>query len=231
MNATGHVLSSRAAQGQPVSSQQGHIIGILLAAGRGRRFDPSGQRNKLLQPLPDGTPLVVQSARTLAQAVDTLLAVVPGDASALEAVFVQAGVPFTRCPNADDGMAESLKAALQASVAGAGSGPLRTPEGQPVLGWVVALGDMPFVNRHTMMQLAQAVRAGAQVAVPVYMGQRGNPVAFSASCFAQLLALSGDEGARSVLQNLQVQRIAVDDPGVVRDVDTPGDVPVIPPLS
>jgi molybdenum cofactor cytidylyltransferase len=90
---------------------------------------------------------------------------------------------------------------------------------------------MPFVNRHTMMQLAQAVRAGAQVAVPVYMGQRGNPVAFSASCFAQLLALSGDEGARSVLQNLQVQRIAVDDPGVVRDVDTPGDVPVIPPLS
>jgi molybdenum cofactor cytidylyltransferase len=38
-------------------------VGILLAAGRGRRFDPAGLRNKLLQPLADGEPVVVASAR------------------------------------------------------------------------------------------------------------------------------------------------------------------------
>jgi molybdenum cofactor cytidylyltransferase len=211
----------------PLAAAQpaGHIIGIVLAAGRGRRFDPSGRRNKLLQPLPDGMPVVLQSVRTLAQGVDTLLAVVPGNASALETVFEQAGVPFARCPAADDGMAESLKAALLASVGGRTDAPLQTSEGQPLLGWVVALGDMPCVSPHTVVALAQALRSGAQVAVPVFQGQRGNPVAFSASCLPQLLTLSGDVGARSLLQGAQVQRIQVNDAGVVRDIDTPNDLP------
>ncbi|HEV7816123.1 MAG TPA: nucleotidyltransferase family protein, partial [Janthinobacterium sp.] len=38
-------------------------VGILLAAGRGRRFDPSGLQNKLLQPLAQGEPVVAASAR------------------------------------------------------------------------------------------------------------------------------------------------------------------------
>ena len=42
------------------------LTGILLAAGRGRRFDPEGARNKLLQRLPGGELVVAASARTLA---------------------------------------------------------------------------------------------------------------------------------------------------------------------
>jgi len=51
-------------------------VGILLAAGRGRRFDPAGLRNKLLQPLA-GEPVVVASARKLLAAVPHVVAVVP----------------------------------------------------------------------------------------------------------------------------------------------------------
>lgn len=50
-------------------------VGILLAAGRGRRFDPSGTRNKLLQPLPNGEPVAVASARALLAVLPKVIAV------------------------------------------------------------------------------------------------------------------------------------------------------------
>ncbi len=33
------------------------LVGLLLAGGRGERFDPNGKRNKLLASLPDGRPV------------------------------------------------------------------------------------------------------------------------------------------------------------------------------
>lgn len=54
-----------------------HPVGILLAAGRGRRFDPSGERNKLLQALPGGEPVVVASAHALLAVLPRVIAVVP----------------------------------------------------------------------------------------------------------------------------------------------------------
>ncbi|MGV7246924.1 molybdopterin-guanine dinucleotide biosynthesis protein MobA, partial [Caballeronia sp. M23-90] len=50
-------------------SYSSSATGILLAAGYGSRFDPSGLHNKLLATLPDGTPVVFQSARRLLSAV------------------------------------------------------------------------------------------------------------------------------------------------------------------
>ncbi len=58
------------------------------------------------------------------------------------------------------------------------------------------------------------------------MRQFGHLVGLSARFRAQLEALRGDEGARSVLdQNAGlVTLIEVDDPGVCRDIDTPDDL-------
>ena len=88
------------------------ITGILLAAGRGRRFDPQGLRNKLLQPLPGGDPVVVASARLLLAACERVVAVVPpadgGVADALRAL----GCEVTVCPDADAGMGLSLAHAV-----------------------------------------------------------------------------------------------------------------------
>lgn len=189
------------------------VVGILLAAGRGRRFDPSGHRNKLLQLLPQGTGVAEQSAITLASAVDKVWAVVPPDSDGLAATLRQAHISTVPCSQCDLGMAESLKAGVLAAQAGA-----------PVQGWVVALADMPFVQPETVRLLVQALRLGARVAVPVFEGRRGNPVAFSYQCLPDLLALQGDTGARSLLGASDVQRITVNDPGILRDIDQPSDL-------
>jgi len=89
---------------------------------------------------------------------------------------------------------------------------------------VVALADMPWVRPQTIASLAAAIRAGAGIAQPLYRGQRGNPVAFSRRYLPQLQRLSGDQGARALLKTEAVEQIAVDDPGIVRDIDTPADL-------
>jgi molybdenum cofactor cytidylyltransferase len=60
----------------------------------------------------------------------------------------------------------------------------------------------------------------------VYRGTRGHPVAIAARYFTELLTLSGDEGARALLSahRAEIELIAVDDPGALRDVDTRADL-------
>ncbi|MDL2357124.1 MAG: nucleotidyltransferase family protein [Pseudomonadota bacterium] len=186
-------------------------VGILLAAGRGRRFDPSGNRNKLLQPLADGEPVVVASARALLAALPHVIAVVRradgGVADALRAL----GCDVTVCPDADDGMAASLVHAIGHSL----------PLAQA---WLIALGDMPRVRVSTIAALSDALAGGADIAAPMHAGRRGNPVGFGIACLPALLALAGDEGARGILKRHPVSEVAVDDPGIFDDIDQPDDL-------
>jgi molybdenum cofactor cytidylyltransferase len=187
-------------------------FGILLAAGRGSRFGG----DKLLAPLPDatfgvprGTALGVAAARHLVAALPNSVAVVrPGDA-ALKGILAQAGLRIVECPRAEEGMGASLAC-----------GVLATKEAD---GWVVALGDMPWIAPATIEAIAAALRAGAALAAPVYRGVRGHPVGFSRRYCADLAALTGDEGARGVLKRdaNALTLVEVDDPGVLRDVDVP----------
>lgn len=191
------------------------LTGILLAAGRGRRFDPAGVRNKLLQRLPGGDFVVVASARTLLAVLPRVVAVVPpsdgGVADALRAL----GCTVTVCADADSGMGLSLAHAIRhAPLPAQGAG-----------GWLVALGDMPFVAEATLQALVRAIGDGAGIAAPLFDGRRGNPVAFGASHHAALLALDGDQGARRLLASSPVTTVAVPDPGILRDIDTQGDLP------
>jgi molybdenum cofactor cytidylyltransferase len=188
-----------------------NVVGILLAAGRGRRFDPLGARNKLLQPLAAGEPVVVASARHLLSVLSRVIAVVPpqdgGVADALRAL----GCEVTLCEQADTGMAASLVHAISYSLPQADA-------------WLVALGDMPYVAPATLRALLAAVNDGAGIAAPVFEGRRGNPVAFGAVHLPALLALQGEHGARALLKSAPVVEVAVDDPGILRDIDTPDDL-------
>jgi molybdenum cofactor cytidylyltransferase len=189
-------------------------IGILLAAGRGRRFDPLGQRNKLLQPLPaaGGEPVVVASARKLLSLFDTVIAVVPPDDGGVGALLAAAGCEVTMCADADAGMAASLVHAIRHSLS-------YDPQA-----WLVALGDMPHVAPATLRLLADALASGAGIAAPLMDGRRGNPVGFGRVHLDALLALRGDQGARRLLQTCPVTEVAVADPGIFRDIDTPADL-------
>src|SRR5262245_52302608 len=99
------------------------IVGILLAAGIGQRFDPSGRRLKLLEPAPAGhhagVPLALASARNLLQALGKVRAVVrpPDDASQqrLHALLSDAGCELVICERAHEGMGSSLACGVRAS--------------------------------------------------------------------------------------------------------------------
>lgn len=186
------------------------IIGILLAAGKGTRFDPSGRRNKLEQRLVDGEEVAVASAKNLLAALSRVLVVVRPENENLAARLQDAGCGITVCPHAEDGMAASLVHALS-----------QVCDAQ---GWVIALADMPYVQPSTIGALADAVLKGAGIAVPCSLARRGNPVAFGRAHLDELLQLRGDEGARRLLRKYPVAEIAVDDEGILRDIDTPADL-------
>jgi molybdenum cofactor cytidylyltransferase len=185
------------------------IQGILLAAGSGRRFGA----DKLLQPLPDGRPLVLAALTALAAGVATVVAVVRPEQRALRDLLGgQGGVQICPCPRSAAGMGHSIACGVAA-----------TPEAD---GWLIALGDMPFVRPATVQAVAAALAEGAPIAAPVHGGRRGHPVGFDRRFRADLLALSGDQGARAVLEGSRegLVEVAVDDPGVLVDIDRPLDL-------
>lgn len=187
------------------------IVGILLAAGRGRRFDPSGTRNKLLQQLPNGEAVAAASAGNLLAALPAVVAVVGPEGEGVARELRALGCSVTVCPSADAGMAASLVHAIGHSDAHAD-------------GWLIALADMPRVLPSTIAALARAIETGSAIAVPVMAGRRGNPVAFGRQHRAALLALEGDQGARQIVRSNPVTEIEVDDPGIFEDIDTAADL-------
>lgn len=198
---------------QPVSPDSGlrRFTGILLAAGRGSRFDPTGVQNKLLQALAGGDTVATAAAKNLLAALPSVLAVVRPGTEELASRLHALGCDVTTCAAAEQGMAASLVHGLSGS--------------HNASGWVIALADMPYVRPTTIRALVHAVAQGAHIAVPTYHGRRGNPVAFSRAHLPDLLELRGDEGARRLLKVFPVSEIATDDPGICRDIDSTADLP------
>ena len=87
-------------------------------------------------------------------------------------------------------------------------------------GWLMVLGDMPFVLPSTIEQVVVQV-AEDGISVPVHDGDYGHPVGFGRSFGPGLMALSGDRGAKPLFAQGRVVEVSVDDPGVLWDVDVP----------
>jgi molybdenum cofactor cytidylyltransferase len=188
------------------------VAGLLLAAGRGRRFDASGTRDKLLAPLA-GEPVALHAARAMVASVGRCLAVLRPDARALGPLLAAIGMPSQVCADAGLGMGHSLAFGVAALV-----------QSDPPSAIVVALADMPFVRRPTYDRLIAACDGDAAIVAPVFRGERGHPVVFGRAHFAALQGLGGDRGAQALLRGHPVTLVEVDDPGVVRDIDTPADL-------
>ena len=187
------------------------IRGLLLAGGAATRFGGA----KLLASAPDSpAPIGARAARSLLAGAGNALAVVrPGDA-ALARALRDAGCDVIESPDSLRGLGASLAAGVKAS--------------REAAGWLVALADMPRILPATHRSVAAALARGAKLAAAVDpAGLRGHPVGFSAAHRDALMTLSGDEGARSLVAHggVELVRIDVDDPGVLRDVDAPGDLP------
>jgi molybdenum cofactor cytidylyltransferase len=182
---------------------------ILLAAGRGTRFGA----DKLLHSLTDGTPMALAAVRNLKAAIPNVLAVVNGENLELMALLEEMGVGVSVCPDAAQGMGASLAWGVARS--------------RQADGWLIALADMPWIRPETIHAVAKTVTGTSVIAAPVYRGRRGHPVAFGRGYGAALMALSGDEGARSLLAGFsrEVILLPCEDSGVVRDIDLPEGIP------
>ncbi|SCY69327.1 NTP transferase domain-containing protein [Pseudomonas sp. NFACC37-1] len=87
-------------------------------------------------------------------------------------------------------------------------------------GWLMVLGDMPFILPSSIEQVAAGIRADG-ISVPVLAGEYGHPVGFGGEFGPKLMALTGDRGAKVLFAGAQVVEVPVDDPGVTWDVDVP----------
>ncbi len=154
------------------------------------------------------------AARHAVQGSGNALAVIPPGSAALRLALEQSGCEILE--------SEATRRGLGASLA---AGVARSPDAD---GWVVALGDMPLIEATTFRSVVSELRGGALIAAPIFRptNVRGHPVGFAKSLRDELLALEGDEGARSVIERHKdrVVSIPVDDRGIVVDIDTPDDL-------
>ena len=188
---------------------QTDIVGLLLAAGSASRFGS----DKLRHALPHGVPIGVQALRHLAGEVAEVFAVVkPGS----ESLFASEKCNVVVCERHQEGMGASLACAARAAGRRAG--------------YLVALADMPFIRPSSIAALRASLEGGAALVAPYFRARRGHPVGFAGRFHDQLVALKGDEGARSVLEAhaASLVKIPLGDPGVIRDIDRPDDL--APPI-
>jgi molybdenum cofactor cytidylyltransferase len=184
------------------------IAAIVLAAGLSRRMG----RPKLLLPIEGRPVLRITVEDVLAAGVEPVVVVTGTEHR--ELVDALAGLPVTLVnnPSPEAGQASSIRI-------GVGALPPITE------GVLIVLGDQPFVPSGVVAGLLAAFRAtGKAVVAPRYRDGRGNPVLFSRETFAELRNISGDQGARSVVERDPSRVALVDfDLPMPQDVDTPED--------
>jgi molybdenum cofactor cytidylyltransferase len=168
-------------------------------------------RQKLLLAM-RGTPIVRWSVEALCPHVEDLVVVTGRDDTAVREALAGISARFATNPRPQDGQGSSIAigvAALRPWTSAA----------------LVALGDQPRVPPEVAPALLEAwKRTGKPIVAPVYQGTQGTPVLFAADVFPELRALSGDSGARSIVQarRERVELITIDAP-MPADVDTPED--------
>jgi molybdenum cofactor cytidylyltransferase len=185
------------------------LSGIVLAAGRARRF---GSAKPLA--LYEGRPLVRHVVEVLdVRDVQELLVVVPTPEELYRAALVGTRARTVVNDQPDEGMSRSLRIALSAL----------DPASDAI---VVALADQPTIERDVIESLIREWRRSHQhIIAPVYRGERGHPVLFDATTWPELRAVTGDRGARDVIER-DPRRVSLlpFDRDVPRDVDTPEDL-------
>lgn len=194
------------------------LAALLLAAGRSRRFGS----NKLATVITingQQKPLLLHTLDNWLAAFDRLYLMLPADDNLLLSLInalptaLRSRIITVTVSHPEDGMSQSLQAGITAS--------------EDAAGWLIGLADMPWVTPPVLIALKQAMATGAKIAAPYYHGVRGQPVGVHADYKEALRAVSGDQGARQLLKAAAEQIVAIEtaDDGILRDIDSPADLP------
>lgn len=186
-----------------------HVAAVVLAAGRSTRM---GAVNKMIAEI-GGKPLVrIAAEQALASKAAPVIVVTGHERDKVEAALKGLSVRFANNPDYAEGLGTSLRAGIAAVPAEAD-------------GVVILLGDMPQIDAALIDKLIAAFEPekGALVVVPTIEGRRGNPVIWARRFFPELMAVTGDVGARHIIASVAeiVAEVAVTDPAITVDVDTP----------
>ncbi len=194
---------------QPYGEAMINVIGVVLAAGAGRRF--GGPKALALL---DGVRLVDRATATLTTGGCASIVVVSGAVPLLVE-----GATVVANPLWDTGMGSSLRAALT-HLAGSATSAV-----------VVLLVDTPWVGAGAVSRLVAAHTSGAVAAQATYGSVPGHPVLLGRQVWDDVAALAvGDQAARGWLRQHRDQVVAVpcDGTGDPRDVDRPQDLLDLP---
>lgn len=187
----------------------GKALGLILAAGSGTRF--GSDKRRAAGPW-DG-PLL-HHVLGLYRPLFTSLGVVtgPDDPFGEEACRLFSARQIIN-PDAEQGMGTSLAKGAAWLI------------GQRADRAVIGLADMPWIRAETIVAVTEeGLRSGRAVA-PAFEGKLGFPRALPAALFPDLLTLTGDRGAAAVIDWRQALWLDCADPGILRDIDKPEDVP------
>ena len=156
--------------------------------------------------------MIRHTVASVRQAADDTIVVTGRDAEEIERALDGLPVTFVHNPSFAEGLSTSLSA-------GIGSLPPDTDAA------VIALGDMPLVTPDAVRRLIAAYSPAEHrsVCVPVFRGERGNPVLWGRQHFEALKSLTGDKGARALFDQHadDIVEVAMPDDAVLRDADTP----------
>jgi molybdenum cofactor cytidylyltransferase len=196
----------------PNAGPNARVSAIILAAGTSTRMG----RAKQLLPLGGTTVLAHTIENVHAATLDEIVLVLGASAEAIRRQLPQSLLPCLKVvinPAYREGMASSLREGLSQV----------SPRSNAAL---IILGDQPFIQTQTLHQIIDGYhRAAAQIVIPSYQGNRGNPVLLDRSVFSEVMALEGDTGCRAIFMNHldTILKLEVEDPGILFDIDSQDD--------
>jgi molybdenum cofactor cytidylyltransferase len=186
------------------------IEGILLAAGESRRM---GYPKPLL--LIEGKTFIEKIAAKMLAVAPRLVIVIGAHRDRVrDAIPRDVRIEIVENPNYSRGQLSSLKIGLGAIHADS-------------QGVIVHLADHPMVRVESFRAVVDSYeRTGKPMVIARNGGQRGHPVLFDRSVFAELQNAPEGEGARHVVKAdaSRVEYVDLDDPGITLDLDTPADL-------
>jgi molybdenum cofactor cytidylyltransferase len=190
-------------------------IALLPAAGASRRMG----RPKLTLPFAGGTLVGSLVASLRGGGVSTVLLVTAPEDEDLQAWGREAGVAMAVNPAPERGMLSTI---LE-GIAALGGARALAQRGEILL---VSPADLPAVRPETIAEvIRRATETGASLALPVYHGKWGHPLAIAPALIPEIETLNPAVGLRQLRERHRAEllEIEVEDAGVVLDVDTPAD--------
>ena len=180
---------------------------VILAAGASQRFGSQ----KLLHRLDSNNTILQATLEQYLEVFESINLVVSSQLDPVAESISNSRVRVIENCHSQAGMSQSIVAGVRATKASSG--------------WLIALGDMPYVQASTIEKLVAAF-AENSIVVPLCNDRPGNPVLFSNRFKRQLLSLTGDVGAKEIVQENQagVCRVETGDSGILVDIDVPKDI-------